>query len=867
MATAAFGNLQEFKLESESIAAYLERTTVYFDANSIAAEKQVSVLLSVVGAQTYSLLRSLTAPELPSAKSLAQLTALFKAHFEPTPLVIAERFHFHRRNQAPGESIAAYVAELRRFSTHCAFDATLDDALRDRLVCGLRQESIQKRLLSEANLTLARAMELAQGMEAADKNTRALRGTEAAIKYVTPSENSSQRRKCYRCARTGHEAKNCRFATATCLACGKKGHIAPACRSKTDKRQPRIPPRQVKCLTEGDAQANSDTDDFYLLNVGSKSSRPITVDVLVNGKQLTMDLDTGASVSIISEAKGKELFPGTAIKKSRVTLKTYTDESIRVLGELPVTVRYQGQEEQLVLFVVEGMGPSLLGRNWLSRLKIDWKSVHAIASPDTVTLDNLLDEHKDLFKDGLGTIEPFTAKLNVQKDARPRFFRPRSIPFAIKPAIEQELDALEASGAITKVPYSEWAAPIVPVPKKDGKFRICGDYKVTVNQALEVDQYPLPKPEHLFATLAGGKKFTKLDLSQAYQQLRLDEDSVKYTTVNTHRGLYQYTRLPFGIASAPALFQQLMDNILQGIPNVICYIDDILITGVDDAEHLNNLQSVFQRLQKHGFRLKKSKCEFLKSSVEFLGHRIDAEGLHTLPSKLQAIVDAPEPRNLPELRSFLGLLNYYGKFVSNLAMLLQPLNRLLQADQKWAWTDDCSKAFQGAKAALSSSHVLTHYDPALPVTLAGDASAYGIGAVISHTFPDGTERPIAFASRTLNTSEKNYAQIEKEALSSLIFGVKKFHQYLYGRHFTLVTDHKPLLAILGEKKGIPSLAAARLQRWAVLLAAYQYTIKFKSTKEHANADGLSRLPLSDKVELKDQSSPGPSIFNIAQLDA
>ena len=192
------------------------------------------------------------------------------------------------------------------------------------------------------------------------------------------------------------------------------------------------------------------------------------------------------------------------------------------------------------------------------------------------------------------------------------------------------------------------------------------------------------------------------------------------------------------------------------------------------------------------------------------------------------------------------LRNYYGKFNPNLAALLQPLNSLLRHDQRWKWSPECHKAFQQAKQEVSSSRVLVHYDPSLPITRAGDASAYGIGAVISHRMPDGSEHPIAFASRTLSKSECNYAKLEKEALS-LIFGVKKFHQYLYGRKFTLITDHKPLTTILGPKKGIPSLAAARLQRWAILLSAYNYDIEFKSTLDHANADRLSRLPLQGRT--------------------
>ena len=193
-------------------------------------------------------------------------------------------------------------------------------------------------------------------------------------------------------------------------------------------------------------------------------------------------------------------------------------------------------------------------------------------------------------------------------------------------------------------------------------------------------------------------------------------------------------------------------------------------------------------------------------SVEYLGHHIDQDGIRAVSSKVAAIANAPATRNLQELL-FLGLLNYYCKFISNLATILHPLNALLQADRKWEWSQECEEAFQVAKDKLTSAEVLTHYNPALPINLAADASAYGVGAVISHTFPDGSEKPIAFASRTLSTSEKNYAQLEKEALS-LVFGVEKFHQYFYGRRFTLITDHKPLTAILGPKKGIPSLAAA-----------------------------------------------------------
>ena len=273
---------------------------------------------------------------------------------------------------------------------------------------------------------------------------------------------------------------------------------------------------------------------------------------------------------------------------------------------------------------------------------------------------------------------------------------------------------------------------MVVVPKADGSIRLCGDYKQTVNPQLDVDKYPLPNPTELFASLAGGYQFSKIDLSHAYQQLRLDESSRECVTINTHQGLYRYTRLPFGIASAPAIFQRTMDTILQGIPRTCCYLDDILVTGSTREEHLQNLETVLQRLDQRGVRVKKSKCEFLKDSVECLGHKIDASGLHATTKKVDAVINAPQPKNVKQLRSFLGLLQYYGRFIPNLSSLLHPLNSLLQKEVPWKWSSECEAAFQQAKTRLTSIGVLAHYNPKLPLRLAGDASAYAIGAVISH---------------------------------------------------------------------------------------------------------------------------------------
>ena len=398
--------------------------------------------------------------------------------------------------------------------------------------------------------------------------------------------------------------------------------------------------------------------------------------------------------------------------------------------------------------------------------------------------------------------------------------------------------------------------------KKDGSVRVCGDFKVTINQQLEVDEYPLPRIDDIYASLSGGKQFSVLDLRQAYLQMEVDERSKAYLTVNTHRGLFQYQRLPYGVASAPAIWQRAMDQVLQGLPGVQCYLDDIIVTGKSKEEHLEVLEKVLQRLEEYGLKANKEKCKFLRDSVEYLGHVISAEGLRQSPRKTKAILEMPAPQDVAQLRSFLGMVQYYAKFLPDLATVLAPLHRLLKKGAKWTWSQKENQCFESIKKMLMEDKVLTHYDPDLPLIMASDSSSYGLGAVLSHRMPDGSEKPIAFASRSLSNTEKKYAQIE-EALS-LVWGVKKFQAYLEGRRFTLVTDHKPLKYIMEPGKAVPVTAAARLQRWCLFLGAFSYQIQYRGTKQHANCDGLSRLPLATSP--KDEPD-GVGVFQMGIVDS
>ena len=344
---------------------------------------------------------------------------------------------------------------------------------------------------------------------------------------------------------------------------------------------------------------------------------------------------------------------------------------------------------------------------------------------------------------------------------------------------------------------------------------------------MNTDTHPLPRIEELFAAMSGGKTFSKLDLSHACLELTLDEVSRENLTINTHKGLFQYTRMPFGVSAAPAIFQRTIESLLGDIPQAVAFLDDVLVTGRTEAEHIANLHKVLSRLQSAGLRLKREKCVFFAPEVVYLGHRIDAAGLHPTTEKVQAVRDAPVPRNVTELKSYLGLLNYYGRFLPSLSSVLGPLHSLLKKDVRWSWRPVHEESFRASKELLLSARVLVHYDPGKELVLSCDASPYGVGAVLAHRMPDGSEHPVAYASRSLSPPERNYSQLDKEGLA-VIFGVKKFHQYVYGRHFEITTDHKPLLGLFSEERAVPPMASSRIQRWALTLAAYNYRLVYKT---------------------------------------
>ncbi|KAH7726112.1 hypothetical protein AAVH_06300 [Aphelenchoides avenae] len=633
-----------------------------------------------------------------------------------------------------------------------------------------------------------------------------------------------------------HWRSECKFKNAKCNSCGVTGHIAKVFAATASDQQRRSgsghatkkgstdSAKQVNYTKEANTQVHADAP--------LHCSTPVHVDLQVRGHTLRFLADTGADATLLSlEAYNK-------LGRSWIDALSLLERLHLLRSPVALNVKaaaYSGTTKE-----------------------------QPISIPSDITSAPQLKEalgksFPTVFAPSLGHCTKMKAHLHLRKEAQPVFVRKRPVATGMLPIVEQELDRLEKIGAISSVDYSQWAAPIVVVRKKNGKPRVCADFSTGLNDALELKRHPIPTPEDLFNALQGSKFFSTLDLSDAYLQIELDDESKKLCSITTHRGLYRFNRLPFGVKSAPAIFQSVMDQMLAGIPLASVYLDDIIVGGKTLAEHIHALYQVFERIHAYGFNINLEKCKILLRKIHYLGRIVDAEGVRPDPERTQAFRELPVPHDIHTVRSFLGALNYYGRFLPQIRKVRAPLDKLTQKDVKFEWTPDCQIAFEGAKDLVCSDLLLCHYDPNLPIEVAADASNLGIGATISHRFPNGSVKVIEHASRVLTAAERNYGQIEKEGLA-LIFAVKKFHRMIYGRRFTLLTDHKPLLSIFGSKKGIPAYTASRLQRWALTLLAYDFEIKYIKTTDFGQADVLSRLIAKQQAKTDDEEIVIASFF-------
>ncbi|XP_062714269.1 uncharacterized protein K02A2.6-like [Aedes albopictus] len=647
----------------------------------------------------------------------------------------------------------------------------------------------------------------------------------ASQNSFSKSESKKPKTPCWQCGQM-HFVKECVFNNHLCRDCNRVGHKEGYCScSKKSSNPAKTTPSTISKKRKKGKSSVEAKGVFVVNHIEHRENKRKFVTVAINGVPVPLQIDSASDISIVSETVWKQLGK-PAINPSSSQASNASGDPLSLVGEFECEVSIKGETKRGRCFVTSVRDLNLMGIEWIDLFNfwsIPFDSIcNQIVMPSKREIDREIQQlklkHKEVFNETLGLCNRTKVQLHLKPGSKPVFCPKRPVPFHSVPLVDAELNRLQSLGIITPVDFSEWAVPIVAVKKPDGRVRICVDYSTGLNNAMEANNYPLPVPEEIFAQLAGCQVFSVIDLSDAYLQCEVTEDSKQLLTINTHRGLFRFNRLAPGVKSAPGAFQQMIETRTGNLM----------------------LNKLLQRLTDCGFHLKIQKCKFFQTEVRYLGHITDRNGIRPDPEKVETISSIPPPTNVSELRSYLGAVNYYGKFVRNIHELRHPLDQLLRKDVKWNWSADCQRSFEQFKEVLKSDLLLTHYNPKLPIVVAADASKTGIGAVIFHKFPNGSMKAIQHASRTLTPAEQAYGQPEKEALA-LVYGVTKFHKMLLGRRFTLQTDHKPLLSIFGSKKGIPVHTANRLQRWALIMLNYDFDIQYVSTNEFGCADMLSRL--------------------------
>ena len=488
------------------------------------------------------------------------------------------------------------------------------------------------------------------------------------------------------------------------------------------------------------------------------------------------------------------------------------------------------------------------------------------------TLNNVLKKHMSIFASKL--IELGCTKVlkhKIQTTEMPKLRGAYRIPVALQPIARQQVEEM-LKYQIIRESHSAYRASIVMVKKKSGELRLCVDYR-DLNAVTVKDRYPLPRIEDTLNLLHGAKLFSTLDLFSGYWQIEIAEEDIHKTAFTAESGHFEYIRMPFGLCNAPSTFQRTMELIFKPLIGkcVMVYIDDIIVYSKTIEEHVEHLTLTFRLLQSNGLKVKIQKCRFAATEVEYLGHIVSEKGVKVDPKKIKSVHNYPAPKNADEVRSFLGLANYYRRFIDQFADKVHALTTLTRSKVTWQWGQKEISAFNGIKECLCSAPTLAYPDFARPFILHTDACGYGVGGVLSQLpYPivnpgsneespedsneitnesqvdinKSLEHPIAYTSKHLTDLQIKWCTTEKEAYA-IIHSVKAFFHYLYGANFTIVTDHRPLQYIQKIRE-----STGRLARWFLFLQQFDMKIEYRPGKLHQNADALSRIPINIIVSQK-----------------
>ena len=659
-----------------------ERYRVATGLSSKPDTEQVSTLLCAMGECADDILGTLTNIDETKA-TYKEVKDALDTYFGVSRNVIVERARFNRRVQKPGETVNTFIQDLYQIAEHCEYGTLRDDLIRDRIVVGVIDEALSDRLQMKSDLKLAEAVQMTRQAEARKDNREIVRGdakslhSTSSVDSVTrkhqprkrkntpkkpPSQATSTTAKhantCKWCGHEQHFRRVCPAREAVCGKCKKVGHFQTVCQAKT-----------IQEVVTSDTE-NPDPETLYL---GEVKNDPNfwKVNLDVHGHSTLFKIDTGAAVSVLSDQL--PWIQEVQLEPSDRALRGPGDTLLNVRGMINSNLQYQNKHCHEKMYVLENQSMSLLSRNAcvaLDLIKVK-DSIHEV-QPNTDQTANFKAEFPKLFT-GLGKLKT-KYRITLDKDVQPvALFTPRKVPHPLMHKVKDELDAMIKTDVISPVTEpTDWCSALVPVLKPSGKVRICVDLQ-PLNRAVKREVHPISSVQTSLAKLKNVQVMTKLDANSGFWQIPLDEESKLLTTFITPFGRYAFNQLPFGISSAPEIFQRTMSSILEGLEGVICHMDDVLNHGVDVSEHDARVRAVLNRISEAELTLNGDKCEFGMTETRFLGHIVGAYGIKPDPTKVKAIIDLPPPRNVTELQRLQGMMNQLAHFIPDLSSLNEPL--------------------------------------------------------------------------------------------------------------------------------------------------------------------------------------------------
>lgn len=825
---------------------------LYLACNADAtAEKKKALLLHLGGLEVqeafYDDPRNNEAPA--EGSDVYQKTVeILDNQFKPVVCIPHERAVFRKMVQKEDESVARFASRLRHQGNVCDYGDALDMRITEQIFDGCVSNVLRGEILKKRLVQLADIIEEGRILETIDMNQREIVKEENS-QSINKIKSSSNR--CFRCGSLGHFAndKKCPARKKECDKCGLVGHFKKMCKTKNTVVKKKKKVQQVQDSEEeekssvGDARdCESDESDIY--NIFALKSQPgkymaekignkynTKVHCLVGGVPLECMVDSGASVNVIGEDTWKQLKQkGCKVSyinnETRKKLMAYGNNKLEVKGVFKADISVGSTTVHREIYVIKGNGANLLGR---------------VTSMDlgVLRIQTEVQQIQQEKPGKIGKVRNLLVSININQTVYPVQQPCRRLPIPLQKVVDDEIQKLldqdiiePATGKIT------WASPLVVTPKDGGRrVRLCVDMR-KANTAIIPQRHPLPTFEEMMPHLNGCRVFSKIDLNNAFHQLELHPDSRDITTFVTTKAYYRFKRLMFGMNCAAEIFQRELERVLKNLEGVVNFIDDILVFGRTLAEHNHRLAAVMKRLKQNGLTINEEKCQVGRSEVTFMGHELSARGILPTETKISAIKSFRRPESAEEVRSFLGLANYVGKFIPNLSTISAPLRDMIRKGIRFQWNKEMDKSFNAIKNMLCNPKHLGFYNPDSNTTLIVDASATGLGAVLLQT-DAGKQQVISYASKSLSKIERKYSVLDKEAMA-IYWGVNRFEMYLRGKEFNVITDHKPLLKIFSTD----SIPNARQQRWVLNLQGYRFTLNYVPGKTNI-ADPLSRLSQTD----------------------